>query len=205
MDDNSSDPEGYLVATPESPSQASRPYDDSRVVTVLSQAHDGKFFFCDREDGAITIPHIKTGEEVLQLKVHSVEVRHLDFNPQKGRLLSVDTSRRCIVTQLTPPSAKTDSWSQAEIILDHRAQSAITQALLSPDGSAILISTLSGQGIWDETSGQFCNYPAGDGRWLVHLADDTVLCWQGAGRLNSIDGLARRKCRSTLHITQTIV
>ena len=71
MDDNSSDPEEYLVATPGSPSQAVRPYDESRAVPVISQAHDEKFFFCGREDGAITLHHLKTGEEVLELKLHS--------------------------------------------------------------------------------------------------------------------------------------
>lgn len=175
MDDNSSDPEEYLVATPESPYQPVRPYDHSRVVTVISQAHDDKFFFCGREDGAITIHHLKTGEEVLELKLHSVEVRHLDFNHKKGRLLSVDTSRRCIITQLTPPPSRVGSWTQGENLLDHRAQATITQALVSPDGTAILLSTSSGDEIWDEGRGQFSNYSARDGKWMIHPADDTRL------------------------------
>lgn len=175
MDDNSSDPEEYLVATPGSPSQAVRPFDDSRVVTVITQAHDDKFIFCGREDGGITIHHLKTGAVVLELKLHSAEVRHLDFNHKKARLLSVDTSRKCIVTQLTPPRSKTGSWAQGEIVLDHRAQAAVTQALVSPDGTEILISTHSGQEVWEESSGQFRNYSAGDGKWLIHPADNSCI------------------------------
>lgn len=173
MDDNSSDPEEYLVATPGSPSQPVRPYDDSRVVTAVSQAYDDRFFFCGREDGGITIHHLKTGDQVLELKLHSVEVRHLEFNPKKHRLLSVDTSRRCVVTQLTPPPSKVGSWTQGESFLDHRARATITQALMSPDGTAILLSTSSGQEVWDEVRGQFCNYSVGDGKWMVHPADNT--------------------------------
>lgn len=175
MDDNSSDPEEYLVATPRSPSQAVRPYDDSRIVTVIEPAHDEKYFLCGREDGAITVHHIKTGKEVLELNLHSAEIRHLDFNPKKARLLSVDTSRRSILTQLTPPLSKTGSWAQGEILVDHRAQAAVTQALISPDGTAILVSTVAGQEIWDESCGQFSNHSVGDGRWLVHPVDDSRL------------------------------
>ncbi|KAK7723043.1 hypothetical protein SLS63_009072 [Diaporthe eres] len=174
MDDNSSDPEEYLVATPGSPSQAVRPFDDSRVVTVITQTHNEKFFLCGREDGAITIHHLKTGEVVLELKLHAAEILHLDFNHKKARLLSVDTSRRCVFTQLIPPQSKSASWAQGEIIVDHRAQAAITQALTSPSGTEILISTLAGQEIWDESRGQFCNYSIGDGRWVIHPADDSL-------------------------------
>lgn len=175
MDDNSSDPEEYLVATPGSPSESVRPYDDSKVVTVIAQTHDEKFFFCGREDGTITIHHLKTGEAALQLRFHSAEVRHLHFNSKKARLLSVDTSRRWIVTQLAPPQSKTGSWAQGEILLDHRAQAAITQAIVNPDGNAILISTPAGQEIWDESNGQFSNHSIKDGTWLTHPADDSRL------------------------------
>lgn len=173
MDDNSSDPEEYLVATPGSPSQSVRPYDDSKVVTVISPAYDDKFFFCGREDGAITIHHLKTGKEVLELKLHSIEVRHLDYNAKRCRLLSVDTSRRCIATELTPPPSKVGSWTQGGNIFDHRAQTAITQALLSPDGNSILLSSSSGQEIWEERLGHFRSYSIGDGKWMIHPADDS--------------------------------
>lgn len=175
MDDNSSDPEEYLVATPGSPSQAVRPFDDSRIVTVIAQTHGEKIFLCGREDGAITIHHVRTGEVIIELKLHSAEVRLLDFNPKKARLLSVDTSRRCIVTHITPPRSKTGSWAQGEILLDHRAQAAVTQALVSPDGTAILISTASGQEIWEESSGRFCSHSVGDGRWVTHPVEDSRL------------------------------
>lgn len=194
MDDNSSDPEEYLVATPESPSQAVRPFDDSRVVTVITQTHDEKFFFCGREDGSVTIHHLKTGQVVLELKLHAAEIRHLDFDHKKARLLSVDTSRRCVFTQLIPTPSKSAPLAQGENILDHRAQAAITQALVSPNGTAILISTLAGQEIWDESRGQFCNHSVVDGRWMIHPADDSrILLARGQQiELNQWTGLQEK-------------
>lgn len=142
---------------------------------MIYPAHDEKYFLCGREDGAITVHHLKTCKGVLELNLHSAEIRHLDFNPKESRLLSLETSRRSIVTQLTPSLSKTGSWAQGEILVDHRAQAAVTQALMSPDGTAILISTVAGQEIWDESCGQFSNHSVGDGRWLVHPADDSRL------------------------------
>lgn len=95
MDDNSSDPEEHLLSTSENSSHSVRSFDSSRRITVLTSSYDEDFFFCGREDGSVTIHYLKTGGIAWEMKLHSVEINYLDFNPKTNVLLSIDISKRC--------------------------------------------------------------------------------------------------------------
>ncbi|KAL1840084.1 hypothetical protein VTJ49DRAFT_819 [Mycothermus thermophilus] len=139
-----------LIRTSRSTSEA------TKAITAVAQADDTNYVFCGREEGSITAHDIATGAICGEFQFHArmVDISHVEWNAQASVLLSVDASRRCIVTKfsLPPPTSsmavqKPQQQRQVQPldqIADFRASDTVLQALISPDASAVLIATPSG-------------------------------------------------------------
>ncbi|KAG8157439.1 hypothetical protein KVR01_012823 [Diaporthe batatas] len=176
MDDNSSDPEEQNMPVVEGPrDHFSRSLFNTKTITVVAPAHDGKYFFCGREDGSTTVHESRNGDVVLELKLHSVQIRLLHFETQSGMLLSVDISRRCILTRLEKPSMSNPRWSQGVQVLDHRAPALVIQAIIKPGGSAFVLSNQTGEEVWNGAEISQSKFSTENSRWMCHPTDANLL------------------------------
>lgn len=176
MDDNSSDPEEQTMPVVKCPrDHLSRSLADTKTITVVEPAYDGRYFFCGREDGSITIYDSRNGGVILELKLHSVQIRLLHFGAESSMLLSVDISRRCILTNLKKPSSANPRWSPGACVLDHRAPASITQALIKPGGSAFLLSHKTGEELWNGNEMLRSEISTESSWWMCHPTDANLL------------------------------
>lgn len=168
VDDTSSEFEEPPVSAPDV--FVTRPFDDTKAITVIVQAGDVHFVFCGREDGSVTIHDLDNGNKVLELQIHSVDISHLGWHPRVKILLSSDISGRCIATHLSAPP--TDKWGRLGQLFDHRATAAVLQAMMRPDGRAILLSTHDGEDLWENKKFTASRHSLGTARWTLHPTDD---------------------------------
>jgi WD40 repeat protein len=202
LDDNSSNPSDPDETVLNEPHAITTDYaGDDRYITAMSQASDDKnypFIFCGREDGTITVHRFTDGVEVLDWTCHAAEVSHVDWNRNAQMVLSVDVSGRCVATILAMPQTLDGPWKRVQRLLDIRLTTVVQQALLRPDGGAILVSCIDGETLWERQSGTINtsqHAPLDDtstqptaqekARWILHPTDTS--------RLLLIDGL-------TIHI-----
>lgn len=176
MDDNSSDPEEHTVPVLRGPADHfSRSLLDTKTITTFTSTHDGRFFFCGKEDGSVTIHDNQNGNVALELKLHSVQIRLLHFESEADMLLSVDISRRCILTDLKKPSPASPRWSQGACVLDHRASASVTQALMKRESSAFLLSNHTGEELWNGKEVLRSNVSTGSSWWMCHPTNANLL------------------------------
>ena len=171
VDDNSSEFEDPVLSAPDV--FVTRPFDDTKAITVITQADDVHFVFCGREDGSMTIHDLNDGRKVLELQIHSVDIHHLVWHSHAKILLSSDTSGRCIATHLSAPP--TDAWGRIGQLFDHRATAAVLQVIIRPNGSAILLSTHDGEDLWENDEFTVSRHSLGMARWTPHPTDDAHL------------------------------
>lgn len=176
MDDNSSDPEEQAAPVFRDPADHfSRSLVDTKTITTVLETQDGRFFFCGREDGSVTVHDNRSGNVVLELKLHSVQIRLLHFESESNLLLSVDISRRCMLTNLTKPSAANPRWSQGACVLDHRAPASVNQALMKRGSSAFLLSIHNGEELWNGSEVLHSNISTRNSWWVCHPL--TPICY----------------------------
>lgn len=189
VDDNSSEFEEPVV--PPRDIFITRPFDDTKAITVITSADDVHFVFCGREDGSVTVHDVNNGNKVLELQIHSVDIRHLEWHPRAKILLSSDTSGRCIATRLLAPP--TDAWGRSSQVFEHRATAAVLQAMMRPDGRAILFSTQNGEDLWENNEFTGSRYSIGMARWALHPTDDAYLFLVDSNKVHLYrwDGLKR--------------
>ncbi|KAK4135705.1 hypothetical protein BT67DRAFT_258354 [Trichocladium antarcticum] len=228
--DDSSSEEADDYLTPASTLICTRTFEDSRAITVMTQAGDSNFLFCGREDGSITVHDTTSGRVCAELKFHArmVDIRHLEWNAQAKVLFSVDASRRCIATRVTLPTTTPASnplqkhqahhqLHQLDHLLDFRAPDNVLQALISPDATAVLISTPSTTALHplgrntDTATAQFTT-TSPKARWLPHPTDPALLLlftnasttlhifhWAGLTRQTPPGGIALTPPRPNSH------
>ena len=189
VDDNSSEFEEPVIS--ERNIFATRPFDDTKAITVIIQAGEAHFVFCGREDGSVTVHDLNNGNKVLELQIHSVDIRHLVWHPRAKILFSGDTSGRCIATRLLAPP--TDAWGRLGQVFDSRATAAVLQALMKPDGRAILLSTHDGEDLWEDDRFTASRHSLGMARWTLHPTDDSYLFLIESNKIHLYqwDGLKR--------------
>ncbi|OIW32627.1 hypothetical protein CONLIGDRAFT_699459 [Coniochaeta ligniaria NRRL 30616] len=202
VDDNSSDPEENMSAVPEHYEQpVTHLFDDDRAITAMIPAGDEKYLFCAREDGSVTIHDVTTGLLAIELRLHAVDIRHLAWQPRTGLLVSVDTSRRCVGTRLSPAGRDGSGWRRLEQAFSFRASGGVTRALVRPDGLAVLISTEGGEDLWQDNKVVTSKHSMGQSRWMLHPTDQPrlLLCdndrihiyrWTGLERETSEAGIS---------------
>ncbi|KAH6622737.1 hypothetical protein F5144DRAFT_605284 [Chaetomium tenue] len=188
-DSSSEEADDYLM--PASNLVCTRSFEGSKAITIMTQAGDSNFIFCGREEGSITVHDTNTGKVLTEFQFHArmVDIRHLEWNAKSKVLFSVDASRRCIATRLALPSSTTATTAvqkqqlqlqlqKFEHILDFRASDSVLQALISPDASAFLISTTSGEEIHvpgEPNRTMHSTHSLNTARWLPHPTDSSRL------------------------------
>lgn len=176
MDYGPSDPEETVSSTAGhfKPQPVTPLFDGDRTITAMTPGGE-KFLFCSREDGSVTVHDVTVGKQVFQLRPHAVDILQLEWHPSSGVLVSIDTSRRCIGTRLSPPSQGTTVWSRLEQVFNFRAAGRVVQALIRPDGLAVLVSTDCGEDLWQENEVSTSKHSLGKSRWLLHPTDTSRL------------------------------
>lgn len=176
VDDSSSDPEETTSAVAEHFEQpVTHLFDDDRAITAMTPAGDEKFLFCGREDGSVTVHFATTGEQALELRLHAVDIRRLEWHPRTGLFVSVDTSRRCIGTRLSPPSPGKSGWRRLEQVFSFKTAGGVVQTVIRPDGLAVLISADCGEDLWQDQNVLTSKYSVGKSRWILHPTDTSRL------------------------------
>lgn len=190
-DDSSSEvTDDYFESSTNSHLVCTRTFEGSKAILVMTQAGDSNYVFCGREEGLITLHDITSGKVCAEYQLHArmVDIHHLEWNAQSNVLLSIDASKRCIITKVTLPSRSSSSETSIQQLrqqqsqpppqrlFDFRAADTVIQALISPDGSSILVSTQTGEEL-HTMGGDFfeSSHSHGTARWLPHPTDPSRL------------------------------
>ncbi|KAK1510048.1 hypothetical protein CABS01_07720 [Colletotrichum abscissum] len=177
-DDTSSDQDGI---PDESNLQRSvtRPFDEAKFVTVLTSMGDDKHVFCGREDGSVSVHDVKDGQKIVEFKHHSASIRVVEWNPKVNLLVSVDASTRCIGMRISPHLKHHNPWYQQDVVFNSRASSSVSQAIIEPNGLAVLFSTQRGEELWQNKTPPEPFSPSQlsteSGQWMQHPTDKSPL------------------------------
>lgn len=146
------------------------PWNDTKDITVMTPTDDGRFMFCGREDGSITVHDTAKGEQVFELHLHTIDIEHLKWQDKEKVLLSIDVSGRCIGTQLS-----VKPWHKLEEV-----SGTVENALVKPTGLTVLLSTHAGEELWEDGEVRRSRYSMGTDRWMLHPTDtERLLLFQG--------------------------
>ncbi|KAH0559298.1 hypothetical protein GP486_004190 [Trichoglossum hirsutum] len=120
---------------------SSKLWDDSLTITAIVDHHSGDFVFCGRENGSVVVFDTKTGKPMQELYWQSkdIAVSLLDWNHQESVLASTDASGRFTARKVAREIS--GLWQVSEPLINDRADHAIRQILLSPNGKQLLVST----------------------------------------------------------------
>ncbi|KAI0131937.1 hypothetical protein BJ170DRAFT_611830 [Xylariales sp. AK1849] len=205
-DDSSSEPQSEEIISREPTGSAAQIFQWGNAITVMTQTASGTVLFTGRQNGTIDLYELSSGTVIDKLRVHGSfsEICFLDWNEERGLLLSVDTTNRCVLTVIS-----FTGWGgkpQMEVILDLRESRPIRQALLSPDGLALLMAgdcetkllTTSGSLIRAETTYMH-------GFWVNHTYDDAYVILLGNTHMHMFDwsSLQRRSPPNGILITSS--
>ncbi|KXH53289.1 hypothetical protein CSAL01_01937 [Colletotrichum salicis] len=177
-DDTSSDQDD--IADESYPQRSvTRPFDEAKFVTVLTPMGDDKHVFCGREDESVSIHDVRTGQKVVEFKCHSASIRVVEWNPKLGLLVNVDTSTRCIGIRISPRLRNHNPWYQQDIVFNARASSSVSQAIIEPNGVAVLFSTQRGEELWQKQSPSepfsSSQLSSETSQWMQHPTDKSLL------------------------------
>lgn len=155
------------------------PWNDTKDITVMTPTDDGRFMFCGREDGSVTVHDTAKGEQVFELHLHTIDIEHLEWQEKDKVLLSFDVSGRCIGTQLS-----VRPWRKLELKINFRVSKemsgTVENALIKPTGLTILLSTHAGEELWEDGEVVRSRYSTGTDRWMLHPTDtERLLLFQG--------------------------
>jgi len=197
-DSSSENDEAYL---PVAEIAYTRFFDEARAITAMAHTPNGKFSFCGREDGSISVHSLGTGDQCAEILVHAkmVDLRFIEWYDKAKLLISADASGRYIGTILSmaPPG----SWTQTRQLFDRRTGGSIVQLILDATGSFLLVSTECGEELLQLNTASVSSepppvqteYSCGASRWMLHPRDPTRLLlvdgtkvhifrWQGLQR-----------------------
>ena len=117
-------------------------------ITAMLLISNGEHFLCGKEDGQVDVYETSTRRQIQNLYTHikNIEVLLLAWNDCRNMVASTDLSSRFQVLRLDKPDSS--HWKVGEKLLDERSHQPITQVMLSPDGSKLLLSTPQGDSFW---------------------------------------------------------
>ena len=154
------------------PTVSARMLEDAQVITTMAHTARGDYLFCGRNDGSVSIFEVATGVVVKTLTYHAkgVSINHLDWHDEQSVLLSVDLSSRFMLARLAIPRGTEAAWDQVSIQVDARASESISQALIAPDGSKILVSTENEDQVREAAGGRllWSERLVGPKKWVSH-------------------------------------
>lgn len=157
-----------------------RAYDDDRAITAMTAHHEGEVVFCGREDGSVAAYSTTTGKVIQELFSYgkNVAVLLLEWSRMGSLLASIDRSGRFLVRAVVDLPSQIATVS--EPVLNGRAPSAVTQLLLGPYGTRLLISMPQIDQLWClETATLLCTRPyhaaKSTKKWVSHPSDPEKL------------------------------
>ncbi|KAL8819520.1 MAG: hypothetical protein Q9223_002061 [Gallowayella weberi] len=171
-------------------------WDDSQAITALI-SDGGDLLYCGKEDGSVDIYEAKTGQHKQQLYRHGVNaaIRLLEWNHRENVLVSIDRSSRFQVRKI---SMKTSGvWVAENPLLDQCLGQAIQQALLSPNGTILLVSTTSSDQLWSLEGHQLAFRNAGvrkSWQWVDCSSDTQRLLLAVDGQIHCFDWKTLDEC-----------
>jgi hypothetical protein len=150
----------------------------------------------------VCVQELKSGNVMLELRLHSASIRHVEWNAEARVLVTVDAASRAIATRLLLAGERNSNdtkgaWGQAEQLFNRRGTTAVAQALIRPDGAAVLLSTQLGEELWqlgDDMTRTSEHSQQGAARWLQHPTDKMRLLLLSGGNSLALylwDGLRR--------------
>lgn len=153
-------------------------WEDSLTITALVAHHRGEFVFAGRENGTVSVFETKTGTVVKELAGHikDVSILHMDWNIKANLLASTDISGRFIVREVLNPSASV--WESGLPLLSGRVSEAISQILISTDGTRVLVSTSDSDECWSTDGtrvGIGARHQTGGVKWINHPDNPTQM------------------------------
>lgn len=121
--------------------------EDVVLITSLTCPKKDQYFFCGKEDGSIYSYEVKSGQQSQKLMSHAegVTILFLYFHDESHLIVSIDSSSRIMVHKLAGGER---GWVACETIFDHRAGIAVSQVLISPDSTRLLVSTAATDTLW---------------------------------------------------------
>ncbi|RSL80059.1 hypothetical protein CEP51_006870 [Fusarium floridanum] len=189
VDDDSSDPGDSAQPSLDAPGIFfTRPFDDDRVITVITQSDENNFVFCGRENGSVTIHDVSSGKQVFEMHLHTASIRHLEWQCREKVLFSADISGQCEAHRLSMTP-----WRKREQLLSHRTSGAVIQMLVKQDDLAMLLVTPDGEELCDGEKVITSNESTEADRWTLHPTDPSrLLLFQGSQvQLYNWDGLVK--------------
>lgn len=193
-DDTSSLQDDQVLTVQEA--RSTRHFDEDKRITVMTQAGSSNFLFCGRADGTISYHDSRSGRQLEELNYHAartVSIRYLYWHVGTETLFSVDAAGRCLGTRLV--ASKSGQLQKRSHVLNLRTVSAVNQVLVRQDGLGLLISTVTGEELWesDSTENGFSvtSHSNQEGQWLNHPGDASklLLLQEGMIRVFSWEGL----------------
>ena len=149
-------------------------------ITALACDSEDRFYCCGKDDGTINTHEMLKGKRVRKVYSHAVTVSiiALAWSLSGKFIVSGDDSGRVVAKRLD--SKEPGKWAVYPIF-DFRINETIEQFVFHPSETSLLISTRSGDRIWNLRSKvELCHrrWPSRTGRrWINHPHDDKVLLW----------------------------
>ena len=155
--------------------------DNSRSqITALACDSEDKYYCCGKDDGTVSIHSMAEGKRIRKVYSHSltVSIIALAWSLSGKYIVSGDDSGRVIAKRLE--SKEPGKWA-VFAVFDHRLHEPVEQFLYHPAERLLLVSTRSGDRIWDlKAKAELCSrrWPSPTGRrWISHPLQDDILLW----------------------------
>ena len=150
IDDGHSEPSES--PTPATYETSVKPYEEMAVITALQCFQDGASATCGGNNGVIDVHDLSCPnmdpKELYKHKGSFTEIVLLNWVESEGILASFDNASQFRVMRLSRNKAR--GWSVQQHLLDGQLESKepINQALISPDGTRLLLSTSKTDMLW---------------------------------------------------------
>ncbi|KAK1772835.1 hypothetical protein QBC33DRAFT_522616 [Phialemonium atrogriseum] len=188
-DDSSSEPLSEELPPQYVATASARMLEDARVIATTAQTARGDYLFCGRGDGTVDVVELATGVAVETLAHHAkgVSISHLEWNDEKSLLVSVDLSSRFIISNFSAAPGPKSRWERVGSQIDCRVSGTVSQVLVAPDGSRVLISTASEDELRDTANGCVLKSepsPGPNRGWMTHPTEPSWLILSHSGSLH---------------------
>ena len=148
-------------------------WEEDMTITSIEPHHSGQYLFCGKEGGPVSVYDLESGSEIREIYRHvaNTAVTFLNWNEKQQLLVSCDRSSRTLIHEIITQDKEPLMWLKGQPI-EHNADHAIQQVLVSPDGQRILLAAPH----WDtllDTKGnyihKFVPRPSAESRkWITH-------------------------------------
>ena len=113
-------------------------WEEDMTITSMEPHHSGQYLFCGKEGGSVSVYELESGREVRGLYRHVVNtaVTFLNWNEKQQLLVSCDRTSRIPIHEIATQDKEPRMWLKGQPV-EHHADYAVQQVLVSPDGQRI--------------------------------------------------------------------